>query len=836
MAAQLTSDEIRDILKELNDVHATERKIERLREKSAKSVSSTIRSGHKIMKQKSYILRLDGETLRMQKKLDKISKSQKKEDIDEAKRLTVSIKKHKELLEYEKEELKTQKKSISVKSTIYAIGNSTAQLVAKGLQDLVKQDKAVKNTALSMGLANSEMKSMRSNMYKTAQQTSLIGVGVEDLAKMQSVYSDEIGRAVILTEIQLTAMANMAKGTMLGAEGAANLASNMDLFGINAENSSKFIEDIMNDSHSMGVNAYKVTKKMGATLKTAQGYNFKNGVRGIGEMAIRAEKFKLSIDAATNMAEKLINPEGAINMAANLQVLGGKWAQLGDTFTLMYKARHDVNGLHKDIIEATKGTAQWDKELGQAVITGMEMHRLREVAKATGIDYKQLAESSREFAKQSQATKSLKFNISKKNKDFITSLAVWDDNAKDFTVNLGDGKGSQMIKDLSDNSIELIRSQKETLEERAKSAQTFDETWGNIVNSLKSTLLPLLQGIADGIQAPLNKFVTYLQGKDGKEMLTGIAETGEKIGNLVLSLGKFVADNPIKSAISAGAIAIAGKAAQWIYNGKMLSIGFNMGVKGFGGFGGGGAGGTGGAFNRNNISRSGSKNLKSHGYTQNSAKDWMKPGNSSQMASKKELQKHSAYKNGGSSSRMSRGAGVGLGAAAMVGGMGLDIWRDSLDDRDSNAGKAMGIGASALEYGGTGAMIGTMIGGPGIGTAIGAGVGALGGALYGAYNEGYFNDAVNTQMNDAILSKEGITPINKDDDLVAYKPGGPVDNKINGIGTSEITIKPITINGTIKLETDNGFNHNLLEDPIFKRELAKVIGEEITKNTNGGKR
>jgi hypothetical protein len=465
----------------------------------------------------------------------------------------------------------------------------------------------------------------------------------------------------------------------------------------------------------------------------------------------------------------------------------------------------------------------------------MEMQRLQEVSKATGIDYAELATSAREFAKQSAMTKELKFNIGDKNKDFITSLATWDAEKKAFTVDLGDGKGTQLIKNLSKDTLDLARQQQETLNERAKSSQTFDETWNNIINSLKATALPLLEAIADGLQAPLMGFVDYLQGEDGKKMLAGFTSVAKSAGNLIAMFGKWIEENPIvnslKTAAGAMAIGLAGKAVQWIYNGKMLAVGFNMGMKG-------GLNGS-NAFNGKNtplknMSKRQQRRLAKQGISEGSNGQYYQKGRQGSL-SYNAVNKASRSK-WGRSAGGSRGAMARGGAAMMVGQLGsqgLDMWRDSLEDRDSNAGKAMGVASTALSWGGTGAMIGSVI--PGVGTAIGAGVGALAGGLYGAYNEGLFDDEVNAPVRAAILSKDGITPIDKNDDLVAYKPGGPVDNKINGSIPTEITIKPITINGTIKLDTGTGFNHNLLDDPIFKRELAKIIGEEISKNTYGGK-
>ena len=72
--------------------------------------------------------------------------------------------------------------------------------------------------------------------------------------------------------------------------------------------------------------------------------------------------------------------------------------------------------------------------------------------------------------------------------------------------------------------------------------------------------------------------------------------------------------------------------------------------------------------------------------------------------------------------------GLGAGAAGLLGGMALNA---AADNQDPESGAAMGLGVAgtALQYGGTGAMVGSMFGAPGI--AVGASVGVVIGGFMG---------------------------------------------------------------------------------------------------------
>lgn len=72
--------------------------------------------------------------------------------------------------------------------------------------------------------------------------------------------------------------------------------------------------------------------------------------------------------------------------------------------------------------------------------------------------------------------------------------------------------------------------------------------------------------------------------------------------------------------------------------------------------------------------------------------------------------------------------GLGIGAAGLVGGTLLNKAADS-QDPESGAAMRLGVAGTALQYGGTGAMIGSVF--PVIGTAVGASVGVVVGGFMG---------------------------------------------------------------------------------------------------------
>lgn len=695
-----------------------------------------------------------------------------------------------------------------------AIGGVLVNEIGKGLKNnfkwFLEQDKEVRKTQLSMGILSDQAKSFSMNIYKASSRTQILGASAKDLAIMQRDYSEQLGRSVVLSEQGLVAMAEMAKGTTLGAEGAAQLAASMDNFGISATGARDIVQETVDAAHVMGVNASVATKNMLNNMGLAQKYHFKGGIKGMIEMANRAAKFKLDMAAVAGFAENLFSPEGAIDAAAQLQVLGGSWAKLADPFKLMYQARHDMDGLHKSIVEATVGTAQFNRETQELDISGMELHRLREVAKATGIDFEQLSQSAKEVAKYKDIKANIRADVDPKYHDFLTSVAQYNKEKKGYFLEIG-GKTKNIneLTNLNKAELDKLILQKEALEKRAKEAQSLDELWGNLKDTFKATLLPFLKGVELGLREPLNGFIDWMKKED---VTTKIKEFSEKVGNFAISIGKFIANNPFTALFTAiGGIGLF-ELGKWYLNGVALRAGFNSGGGfggGIGGPGGGTGGGIGGLFNKTSKATELGKGL------------------SGKM---------------GKFGKWGVGKGLGIGLATGVGGMALDYGRSQMDDPYSTAGKAMGVGSSALYGAGLGATFGSVI--PVIGTAGGAIIGSALGAGYGLMNEWNAEDPrlVNKTANDVIMRPgEKAQPFASNDTVMAFKKGGPIEKSLNDTDTTsksiEVAFKPLTIEfGPLTIKSDNSqVKLDLNKDPLLAREIASIVQQELRKAIGGGK-
>jgi hypothetical protein len=684
---------------------------------------------------------------------------------------------------------------------------------------MFKMLKTIKTTSMEMGVIGKRSDVLSQNIKRASVNAIKFGVELEDIAKIQSSFSDELGTTQFISQDALENLGAIGKVTGIGAEGAGKMAGELGKVGMSAGSTAKFINQTYNDAAKMGLNSAKVIKLIQNNIKLLNKYNFKGGVKGLARMAESTTRMGVSMEMASGMAEKLFDIEGAVEMSSQLQVMGGKWSQLADPFKLMYMARNDMAGLTESIIDATKGAATFNKESGQFEISSLEMHRLRKVAEAAGLNYEELAQSAKRAAQFTEINKQLKFKIDPDTQKFIENTAYFDEKGKAMIMVGAEPKYLDALSEQDKQRLKEDASLKATMQERAKFAVTFDEQLKYLFTMLKTMALPLIEELnrslvpkLDDVMKKLSapKFVQSIEefAKKIPRFVDAAWEFGKKIYHFVKSIGEWVANNKtlIWTLTKWGTgVALAFGALKWLYYGMQLGSGFNMVAR------------VGGMGPSRGVGPSG--------------------GNGSG--------------GGGRFGRM--GGGVGLGIA----GMGVGMLTDAYTDPGSGANILGSAASGAL----TGAALGSMIG-P-WGTAIGA---VLGG-LYGGISA--YNSKPNPQENqNAIPMHDGVifnpkdkfmkindgamiagTNVNGNNNLAkailkasapTFDKGGQLRGNVQSNTSSNKPVKiehsDLKIGGTIEIklggEVDRKIGSDLLNDPIFIRNMSRMVNEATQKSLN----
>jgi hypothetical protein len=168
-----------------------------------------------------------------------------------------------------------------------------------------------------------------------------------------------------------------------------------------------------------------------------------------------------------------MDPSNAIDMVANLQVIGGAFGDLNDPLKLMYDATNNVEALQDSLIKAASGLATYNQEQGRFEILGINQRRVRDMAAAMGVDYRELTKSAIASQERMLANNDLMakgFSIPEKDKEFITNLSKMDNGKMVIEIpqSLSDkfeGKSKVALEDLSQKQIEVLEENRKAFED-----------------------------------------------------------------------------------------------------------------------------------------------------------------------------------------------------------------------------------------------------------------------------------------------------------------------------------------------------------------------------------
>jgi hypothetical protein len=381
------------------------------------------------------------------------------------------------------------------------------QKILKGVKEITKatielrnhlltQDKIIKSTILNLGMSGQKAELMRKSFEQSAQEVIMLGGNLEDIGKIQQGFADETGKARALTASMVKDVAAIGKGTGLGIENATKLAAQFEFMGIDVKNTMTWTQGVVDTTERMGINTTKVLKNVSDNFRKLSTFTFKNGVKAFGQMAIDAERTRVSMETALNVAEATRSLENVIELGANLQVMGGNFAKM-DPFHWLFMVRNEPEKLNVELSKMTTGMFTLKKNsdgVFEKFISPADADRLRNVAKSLGISNEEMFEIAQRRMDLNEVAKQLSgIGLTADQKKVIEGAATLNQTTGKYQVMLaGEMKD---ISDLTATQANAFQSEQLLLKDRAREAQTFDEVFKNTINAMKAGLLPLLNNI-----------------------------------------------------------------------------------------------------------------------------------------------------------------------------------------------------------------------------------------------------------------------------------------------------------------------------------------------------
>lgn len=395
-----------------------------------------------------------------------------------------------------------------------------------------KADRAIKDVNLTLGKSGGASTMLRDNMIDASMYAASLGLAMEDLSKIQLSYANITGKISGLRADEIASISEIAKGTSLGADGAAEMVGNFELMGYSANRLNKFVTNTVNTNQKLGVNSDKVLKNINSQFANFNKFRFQNGIESFAKMAQLAETTKITMEDTFSAIDKFRTLQGTLEASARLMSLGGKFAQ-ADPFKLSFLARNKPEEFQAELAKMTNGLATFNQKTKSFQLSAIDMDRLREVAEATNVSFDSLVKSATESSKINFANKSILIGT-KEDKELIGRLAKFGDNGKMVV----DVEGSQVALDKITNAqLQAIKANfnsDKTLRERAEANMTFNDIVVNFIHELQSSLLPLLKNL-NNITTTMRTFFNSLS-TNSKTILAATGVFVVIVGSLVAAV------------------------------------------------------------------------------------------------------------------------------------------------------------------------------------------------------------------------------------------------------------------------------------------------------------
>ncbi len=352
--------------------------------------------------------------------------------------------------------------------------SGAANLFASVVSDAyTREGDLLKAFTTKAGMAGQFASGFTESIMAVAPKAQLLGVSFGELKDAtESMVSNSQKFANYQGESVLEAVRISA------AYGATSksLLENVEAFrdvGIGLTDASGKIEQIGKRSLSQGLSARATTKTVMDNLGKLNEFGFKNGVEGLGRMVQQAQALNFKMEETFKVAAKLYDPEGAIDLSANLQVIGGAIGDLADPIKLMYDATNNVESLQTSILGAAKSLATYNAEQGRFEVTGANLRRAKAMSDALGISMEQLTSSAIKGQVQMQAMSQIElFDLNEDQKQFVSNLATMKDGVvgfelpKDLQKELGINQAFLDMSSLNGEQMAKIAEAQKRLSER----------------------------------------------------------------------------------------------------------------------------------------------------------------------------------------------------------------------------------------------------------------------------------------------------------------------------------------------------------------------------------
>jgi hypothetical protein len=366
--------------------------------------------------------------------------------------------------------------------------------MADGPFDFVKMAQELQKLSIEAKTSIGTAVELQESIYRSfAEIQNVVGrfaFELADVAKLQEKIGSNMKTNFVLSVDTAQQLLRAGKAFGQSAEQMGALANVFYEGGYALSTIGEQLQEISNTSRKFGVNTQAVLSQVESNLKNANQYGFNTGVDGLARMAAKAASLRSDMTSVFNFAEKVFDPDGAIEAVNTFQRLGVAVGDLADPFRLMYLAQNDVEGLQDAALRATEQFGSFNKETGRFQFSPEGVRAAKELSTTLGMSYDEFFKLSKAQAQFAEVSKEINLlpNITQEEKNLIAGMADFNKDKGGFTVSIGGVE--KLVSELTQPDLALLKEAAKplTLESIAERQLTVAEAQRGLLTSIRDTI------------------------------------------------------------------------------------------------------------------------------------------------------------------------------------------------------------------------------------------------------------------------------------------------------------------------------------------------------------
>lgn len=361
------------------------------------------------------------------------------------------------------------------------------------------QDMAV-NLARSAGLAANSFMAISTRVMEQNRAMSLsmkYNVSSDQIIQWQEALMSSLGRNVAIDMAGKNVEGNpnfdselenlVAAGNVFGTSRVTQLVQGFDKIGKSMNSAAKVTGKLYAEASQYGLNLQKYSENFIGNLGMVQTFNFRNGVEGLREMARHAAEIRQDMKQVASFAEKVGTVTGAVETAANLQVLGGSFAAFANPLAMLNESLTDMNGLQNRLTNMTEGAATYNSVTHQIEMDPVTRQLMKRAAQSMGVNPENLIDQAYAQARRTEISRQVEAtgmgNIKPEFLEMVKNMGEIDENGQagvtigNKFITLSDlaGMDTKQQEALQTQLIEETRSESEDIKDIAQNVKSLTE-------------------------------------------------------------------------------------------------------------------------------------------------------------------------------------------------------------------------------------------------------------------------------------------------------------------------------------------------------------------------